>query len=150
MTVLVVSDTGTVVVVVPVMAFDLPENFHNVTTEELRQIRLDYEAGKGVQSPEAADAAEASENDLETQIGPKEEEKEEEEAVKQETKPTGTAPKSPTEDDDDAYVPLSMKKNLVSTTLKNLIKIAEELDKEGKTDEAEEIHKVIRKYEEEI
>lgn len=136
---------------VPVMAFDLPENFHNVTTEELRQIRLDYEAGKGVQSPEAADAAEASENDLETQIGPKEEEKEEEEAVKQETKPTGTAPKSPTEeDDDDAYVPLSMKKNLVSTTLKNLIKIAEELDKEGKTDEAEEIHKVIRKYEEEI
>jgi len=36
--------------------------------------------------------------------------------------------------------------NLIGKTVNNLIKIAEELDEEGKDEAAEEVHKVIRKY----
>lgn len=38
----------------------------------------------------------------------------------------------------------------LARTLNNLIKIAEDLDKSGKYDAAEEVHKVIRKYEEKL
>ena len=41
-------------------------------------------------------------------------------------------------------------KDLVSETLSNLIKVAENLDKEGKDFAAEEIHKIIRKYQERL
>ena len=41
-------------------------------------------------------------------------------------------------------------KGLISNTLVNLIKVAEKLDKEGKSNAAEEIHKIIRKYQERI
>jgi hypothetical protein len=40
--------------------------------------------------------------------------------------------------------------NLVANTLKSLIKIAKELDDKGKYDAAEEVHRVIRKYQEGI
>jgi outer membrane biosynthesis protein TonB len=41
-------------------------------------------------------------------------------------------------------------KDIVSHTLSNLIVIAESLDKEGKGNAAEEIHKIIRKYQERL
>jgi hypothetical protein len=41
-------------------------------------------------------------------------------------------------------------RNLMGNTITNLIKIAEELDNDGKYDDAEEVHKVIRKYEERL
>lgn len=40
--------------------------------------------------------------------------------------------------------------NVLQNTLYNLVKIAEELDNEGKDDAAEEVHRVIRKYQEDL
>ena len=40
--------------------------------------------------------------------------------------------------------------DIIATTVTNLIKLAEDLDKEGKDDASEEIHKIIRKYQKRI
>ena len=40
--------------------------------------------------------------------------------------------------------------DLIGYTVKNLIKVARELDKEGKGDAAEEVHQVIRKYQKRV
>lgn len=134
----------------PTMAFDPPENFQNVTTEELRDIRLEYEARRRGQGQ--APGAEISDAELEKQIGPREQEEPVKEEVAEE-KPTTTVPETLENPEETESAPISRPrshKKLFASTLGSLMKIAEELDKEGKCSEAEEIHKVIRKYEEEI
>jgi hypothetical protein len=58
-------------------------------------------------------------------------------------------PQVPTEEDEDEDVTPNLLE-LLSNTVKNLIKVARELDDEGKGEAAEEVHKVIRKYQKRI
>ena len=40
----------------------------------------------------------------------------------------------------------SLKKKAISNTILNLVKLAETLDKENKPEDAEEIHRILRKH----
>ena len=120
--------------VAPRMVFDPPENFQNVTGEDLQaarqgevieQEREEVEAPEEPQvvTPERVEQDVAQER-LEEPVAPEEEEEEEE--IQQ------TVP--------------SHFQHLFSSTLKNLVKIAKDLDDDGKGNASEEVHKIIRKY----
>jgi len=109
--------------------FNPPENFENFTSQDLARFRRER-TGKTEEEL-------ATEEDVARDIGEIPLTKEEEPAPER-------VPEAELPDEKNDL------EELLGRTLKNLIKIAAELDEEGKDDAAEEIHKVIRKYQERI
>ena len=118
----------------PKMAFDPPENFENVTADDLVRLRAERE-----EAIAAGDVA--TEEDIERELGeeitPQEVQPEEE--VVEEVQPEII-------EEEEEIIPQESIGDLFSSTIGNLIKIAKELDDAGESYAAEEIHKVIRKY----
>jgi hypothetical protein len=114
------------------IVFNPPANFENKTTNDLKQYReraAALQRGETVTEPEKAKEMEESEERL---LGINEPKKEE---------PKIEPPKSLTPEEE-----MDRMRELMAGTINNLIKIAKEMDDEGKYDGSEEIHKVIRKY----
>jgi hypothetical protein len=121
------------------VAFNPPENFENYTSEDLRKWRMEKAArDQGTTPP---DAKGATPEDIARDIG------------KNMPKPE----KTKTQEPNALEAPLEIQspnisnidqdlQDLLGKTIKNLIKVAEELDVSNKEVEAEEVHKVIRKY----
>lgn len=162
--------TGAAVGGAPNILGNIPENFQNYTRDDL--IRLRQACILKEQNQPINDKAVTEETPIdpeklkkrlrkdlgkelkpkvlpsETEVVPPGAEPEAEprtpQVVPQTTKPSKKAP---------AKTPVSKKRapqNIVTYTLKNLIKIASELDNEGKEEAAEEVHKIIRKYQERL
>ena len=126
--------------------FNPPENFNNYTSKDLQPF-LDAKAQN--EPPPVA-----TKEEIQTDIGDIESEPEKlqpEEVPGTEGEVVPGAPvKTPEELEQEKEQKLKELEDLLGHTLNNLIKIAEDLDKDGKFDAAEEVHKVIRKYEEKI
>ncbi len=125
--------------------FTVDDNFPNVTEEDLREIRLAYEEAKrngehwNPDTPQIEETSEEEdvERELEMEVGrvPVEEPLE---IIPEDVEEEELAEK--TDQEDLSYM------DVFSGTLKTLVKIAKELDNEGKKDGSEEIKKIIRKY----
>ena len=146
--------------------FTLDDNFPNVTEDDIKEIRLQYEAAKQAGEPwppeggiipevEVGEAKEIEE-ELEVEVGEAkgvEEEIEEElemqvgEGAKPVQTPATTPPFNLEEEEEilPRQVPRHMQ-NLFGNTLDSLHKIAEDLNKDGKDEAVEEINKIIKKY----
>ena len=147
--------------------FTLDDNFPNVTEDDIKEIRLQYEAAKQAGEPwppeggivpevEVGEAREIEE-ELEVEVGEDKgvEEEIEEELEMQvgegEVKPVQTPATTPPfnlEEEEEILprqVPRHMQ-NLFGNTLDSLHKIAEDLNKDGKEEAVEEINKIIKKY----
>jgi hypothetical protein len=135
----------------PKMVFDPPENFENVTSQDLAEMREKTTAVRSGEEISGEDAGEATETEIEKDIGKakKKDKSKNKDKVQEDvppmTVPTEEEPKLPAEPEE-----LELPKGLLSKTIQNLIKISAELDAQHKKDAAEEIHKVIRKYQERI
>jgi len=136
--------------------FDPEANFENITSEDLKTL---HREALGVMEEEGG---EATEEELERDIGEEIAEMPEATDVPEEV-PEEVLQSAPeeqieeiqqiTEEGEEEYdilqnIQAGKKYDLIVNSLKNLIKVAADLDKEGKTKEAEEIHLVIRKYQE--
>ena len=127
------------------VAFNPPENLHNFTTQDLAKSK----ALKTLTKEER----EAQPEELEKEIGPLPEAGKELKAPIREEEPLaeGEDPLAEMEAREDAKKEEEHNiEDIIGVTLKNLIKIAGELDKDGKDDSSEEIHKIIRKYQERV
>lgn len=133
----------------PRMVFDPPENFQNFTSEDLREIREAYiEQKTGIPS-ETSRRPVATEEELISNIG----EATPSTPTHEPAAPEVTTPNQPTSvTDSDSWSreEQEMLNRILGYTVKNLIKIASELDLDGNFSAAEEVHKIIRKYEREI
>ena len=124
----------------------VPEEIPNITSEDLAEWRLDKTQKDEQLALDEAAAAEA--------LGGEQEEFEIDEVpeVPQETtQPTQPIqPVTPVVDEEEEQVPFKKYKpdlsNLMAKTIVRLVRLAEDLDNEGKSQASEEIHKVIRKY----
>ena len=128
----------------PKMVFDPPEYFENITSADLERLKNEKsEADRGQLPSEVA-----TEEEIEEQLGDQVVEQETSENLDEdvETTETNEAP----EEYNAPAPPTGLMKDLFGNTLVNLITLAEELDNENKESAAEEIHKVIRKYQERI
>ena len=122
-------------------------SFANFTSKGLQKLREDCVAkktGQEIKKEEEKDTDKATEQEIKRDIG-----EEITEPIAEPTKPDIIAPKPNaqpvTQEEEEQEMNF-----LMSKTLKNLVKIATELDEENKNDAAEEVHKIIRKYEEGI
>jgi len=119
--------------------FDPPPNFDNYTSEDL--VRFVNQKGDSQEEGLPESVEEATQEDIEESIG---------------VAPKAEKVLSPRHKKTQVVQPLVEEENteelldLLSVTIRNLIKVSKELDDEGKEDAAEEIHKVIRKYQVEI
>lgn len=127
------------------VAFIPSDDLENFTSEELRKAKESMLRGEPVSSmPLSPESKTVSPEQIKEDVGdllPSEKATQEE---KEEVKPK---PKSKPVPQRDMAKELEY---LMGSTIKNLIKVAEELDLENKDDEAEEVHKVIRKYVEKL
>jgi len=145
---------------------EIPETFHNHTRDELLAFREQCVL-KQSNAQTAIDAA--KEQKLkEKQMDPKKLQKQIKKDIGKQLKPKvmpnetevvppgaepEVEPKTPQKVPQNVNKPSVKKRpqpNVVTTTLKNLIRIAAELDDDGKDEAAEEVHKVIRKYQERL
>ena len=121
----------------PRIAFDPPENFEDFSGADLS--RLAEEARQRRERGEVFDPA--TEGEIEEQIGELPDTPEEAES---EIEVEDLTPQE--EEEEETPTMPSAVEDIFGNTLGNLIKIAEELDADGKNGASEEIHKVIRKY----
>ena len=132
-------------------SFTAPENFSNVTDADLASLRGAHVARteNEVATPEEVEREIGSPLPLPEEV--EEPVVEDPESVEETTAPVpqpDVAPeKTPEEEEEDNEREML---DLFGNTFRNLIKIAAELDEDGKYIEAEEVHKVIRKYEKRI
>lgn len=114
--------------------FNPPESFENFTINDLRRWREEKARREQPSTTKTEETKEqASPEQVSKDIG------EMTEQTKEVQPPP--APEQPHKD----YTEEELEK-LLAHTVKGLIKIAEDLDNEGKYDSAEEVHKIIRKY----
>ena len=118
--------TGTKLGTANTIIFNPPENFENFTSQDLTRFRRERE-GKTEEEL-------ATEEEIARDIGEVPSAKEEVTPISEDMPFT------------EEIIPEQDLEELLGRTLKNLIKIAAELDEEGKDDAAEEVHKTIRKY----
>ena len=118
--------------------FNPPKNFQNFTTEDLQKFRDAKTQSEEVQKPKEATPEQVTKDIGEAlpEKTPAKEPKDIEQPEPIETEPVVEEEPSEME--------------LLGDTFKNLIKIAEDLDREDKVYEAEEVHKIIRKYAKDI
>ena len=118
--------------------FNPPENFENYTSQDLmrwRQEKMDKDTG--VENSHLA-TPEQIEKDIGTVMpSPGKTKKPPKKTLTPEPELEPVIEQAPQQEN---------LEELLGKTIKNLIKIAEELDNDGKNDDAEEVHKVIRKY----
>lgn len=121
------------------ITFNPPENFVNYTSQDLMRLKQENAARKGGQEfkPETA-----TPEQIKKDIG---------EAMPEQGKtlvnePEKTITPEPIVEPEQKLYHGENLEELLGKTIKNLIKIAAELDADNKDAEAEEVHKVIRKY----
>ena len=126
--------------------FEFPENFRNTTSEDLKR----WEA----EGREYERLYQATPEEIEHDIGeqpaapstPSPEPEVVEQGKKKKKKEAPAPIPAPSHPEDE--VPSAL--DVFSDTISGLIKIASELDAEGKEDAAEQVHRVIRKYQSRI
>jgi hypothetical protein len=129
--------------------FRIPSDFRNVSSQELVALRSAEEARiqglppdqrpkKKRQKVTPEQISEDIGEDMPEIAKDPETPEKAPEIIPQQESPSDPVKMSPSEEEE--------MRNLLSRTIKNLIKIAEELDTDDKPNEAEEVHKVIRKY----
>ena len=128
--------------------FRIPASFQNFSSQELVQLRETEEArirGLPLDQRPKKKRSKATPEQISEDIGETMPEAAKETPVEeappivpQKEKPSDPIRMSPIEEEE--------MRGLLSRTINNLIKIAEELDADDKINEAEEVHKVIRKY----
>ena len=125
------------------IVFNPPENFTNYASEDLVRFReaklARIQEQQGITPTDGTTGA--TPEQIQRDIG--------RELPEAEREPIDETPVIPPqvaqEEQNELYDPLSLN-YMLSTTIHNLIKIAAELDTDNKDAEAEEVHKVIRKY----
>ena len=135
-----------------VSTFTIPRNFTEQDLKRMRQIKEAKERGEVVdefpiveQEPEIREEIGIQEPEV---IGP---DGKTLKTPKNANPQLGTVPENQLlEQQRELELASSHTRKIIVATLKSLIKIADEMDNEGKDDAAEEIHKVIRKYQERI
>lgn len=131
----------------PPPLFQRDEGAPNISSDQLTVLRTTQSQEEA--TPAAAGKAVATEQDIASQIGeaPSTTPTEKEVPVAEEQPPATPVPAGEDLTDEQlAQMEQRPVRKFLKNTLKTLIKIAEELDNEGKTDASEEIHKIIRKY----
>ncbi|MFA5312104.1 MAG: hypothetical protein WC375_02155 [Methanomassiliicoccales archaeon] len=131
--------------------FEFPDQFHNTTSDDLRRweeegeeyerLHQSTEDQRAQQIGEQPEQPEQPELNLETQPESVEQGKKK----KKKVQPITPVTTQPEEEDDDEHEPPSAL-SVFTNTITGLIKIAAELDADGKGEAAEQIHRVIRKY----
>jgi len=125
----------------PPIIFDPPENFKNFTTDELKNFRI---AKAGQEQAVQEGKEQATPEQMVKDIGEDmpEPKKEKKAPAPQPAVPSPAQSPAPEMSEEDK----ASLEELLGNTLQNLIKIAEDLDNNGKYADAEEVHKIIRKY----
>jgi len=126
---------------------DMEHNFIDVSEDQLVELRSGADERR-------EDLAEATDEEIERELGrrlrlPNVQDYERTEVQPTEETPT-PKPSLTEEEEEESDITLPALEDLIGNTFSNLIKIAEELDSDGKSEAAEEVHRVLRKYEGEI
>jgi len=118
--------------------FNPPENFENYTSQDLMRWKAEKQAAdRGQELKPEITSPEQIQKDIGSQMP----------AAKKTPakKPIETAEPTPEPQPQPEHAEVNLEE-LMGKTIKNLIKIAAELDADNKDEDAEEVHKVIRKY----
>jgi len=150
-----------------VPAFEIPESAPNTSSEDLKQWHQEGEEYKNLLKTDEEKLPETSEESIERDIGdiskivspeskpkilpesePVEEVEEKPADIPSVKTPTPKPEEKTEESEEETEEPMDLEtlRRLMGGTLKGLIRIAAELDNDGKYGAAEEVHAVIRKY----